>query len=800
MIRHNPPVVLRGLKSVQLRTVGATVAVVALLPPVAVGATQSGRTGGADLVVRKLSASASAKAEGVLLVSDSIGNVGKDRAAASRVAYFLAKGRTRARRALRLVIGSRRVPALVSTQTSARRTRIELPRRLAAGRYFVAACADVGGHVDERVERNNCRLARRPVTVAARARRVGPAVPTLIDRPADPTNSTEATFSFAGEPNVAFRCSVDGDDFGPCRSPTTYSAFSEGRHAFSVKALAAGRESPPATYEWHVDLSPPAPPVFVAMPPDPTASRTASIAFTGEVQEMFKCSLDGGAFTPCSSPQRVGGPLADGSHRFAVKAQDRAGNESAAAFATWTVDTAPPAPPLLLSVPDDPTNDTHATFRVAGAPESGGTWLCRLDAAAQTPCGSVQHYPGPLPEGSHRFEVEAMDAAGNIARTAHTWVVDTTPPPPPALLTAPENPTSDRTATFTFTDAESRVTFRCWRDGGSIEWCPSPHTYSNLGDGDHRFAVIARDEAGNWSVGSVHRWLIDTTPPPALGLDLGVFAGTKNPEGVAAFATWLRRPITRVLEYLGYASWSDIENPPEIDVWKGRGYRMVYAVPMLPASGASLRTGAAGTYNDRFRALARRLVDAGQANAVIRLGWEFNGWWYPWTAKDDPVAFAEYWRQIVTAMRSVPGGSFKFDWSTNVGPASVEPDKAYPGDAYVDYVGITVFDQDWYPGWQDPRLRWQNLVNLPFGLLWHRDFALQHGKPVVFDEWGLSIRDDGHGGGDDPYYVSKMFTWLNATRAAWALYFEFDKEDGRHALTNGQFPLAAKRFRELFGS
>ena len=54
----------------------------------------------------------------------------------------------------------------------------------------------------------------------------------------------------------------------------------------------------------------------------------------------------------------------------------------------------------------------------------------------------------------------------------------------------------------------------------------------------------------------------------------------------------------------------------------------------------------------------------------------------------DAANFVAFWRQIVTTMRAVPGAKFKFLWNPNSGsPTTYTPDQAYPGDAYVDYVG-----------------------------------------------------------------------------------------------------------------
>ncbi len=46
-----------------------------------------------------------------------------------------------------------------------------------------------------------------------------------------------------------------------------------------------------------------------------------------------------------------------------------------------------------------------------------------------------------------------------------------------------------------------------------------------------------------------------------------------------------------------------------------------------------------------------------------------------------------YFRHIVTTMRSVPGAAFRFVWNPTSGPEPEAAQNAYPGDAYVDYVG-----------------------------------------------------------------------------------------------------------------
>jgi hypothetical protein len=77
---------------------------------------------------------------------------------------------------------------------------------------------------------------------------------------------------------------------------------------------------------------------ITAAPSGDVGSTTASIEFTSsEAGSSFTCSLDGGAFSACTSPATYSG-LALGPHSFRVVATDPAGNpDPTPASASWTV-------------------------------------------------------------------------------------------------------------------------------------------------------------------------------------------------------------------------------------------------------------------------------------------------------------------------------------------------------------------------------------------------------------------------------------------------------------------------------
>ena len=193
--------------------------------------------------------------------------------------------------------------------------------------------------------------------------------------------------------------------------------------------------------------------------------------------------------------------------------------------------------------------------------------------------------------------------------------------------------------------------------------------------------------------------------PPATSFTAYVGAGA--PLQLKALSTQLGYNITYASDAMGQSTWTDISDYAwDINSWKGSGYHMIWAVPMLPdTGGVSLAIGATGAYNGYFTLLAQNLVAAGMGNSYLRIGWEFNQSRYPWYAAGQADAFVTYWRQIVTAMRAVPGTQFHFIWNPSRGDNGPK-DKAmgnlasyYPGDAYVDMIGMDVYDTAWnsYP-------------------------------------------------------------------------------------------------------
>ncbi len=359
-------------------------------------------------------------------------------------------------------------------------------------------------------------IAWQTAIVGLKLHSTAPPTPVITSTPANPTNQTGASFSFSDtEAGVSFLCQLDGGTFSACSSPVTYSGpLTPGSHTFSVKAEdSAGNQSAATSFTWTINTTAPPTPTITSMPANPTNQTSASFSFTdSQTGVTFLCQLDGSAFTACSSPATYSG-LSQGGHTFSVKAQDSTGNQSADTSFTWTINTTAPPTPTITSMPVNPTNQTSASFRFTDS-QTGVTFLCQRDGSAFTACSSPATYTG-LSQGSHTFSVEAQDSAGNqSAATSFTWTINTTAPPTPTITSMPANPTNQTSASFSFTDSQTGVTFLCQRDGSAFTACSSPATYTGLSQGSHTFSVEAQDSAGNQSAATSFTWTIDTTAPP----------------------------------------------------------------------------------------------------------------------------------------------------------------------------------------------------------------------------------------------------------------------------------------------
>ena len=273
--------------------------------------------------------------------------------------------------------------------------------------------------------------------------------------------------------------------------------------------------------------------------------------------------------------------------------------------------------------------------------------------------------------------------------------------------------------------------------------------------------------------------------------------------------------MTRVIDYLPTNNWAAMTGATWLmAAYTNQPITLELSVPMLPDDVRpdgirwSLEECATGAYDLHWVTLGRNLVANSLPATVIRPGWEFNGSWYRWSAANGKAgAFRGCFQRLVSSMRAVPGSRFTFDWSPNIGPGNMPAEQAYPGDAFVDIIGLDVYDLSWtwYPvpaGTSLSQAReaaWSWTARGDHGLSFWSAFAASRQKPLALAEWGITARPDGHGGGDNPLFVDRMMDFIldpaNNVRANH--YFNVDLPWVQHDLTRAdtQFPASAAQLR-----
>ena len=344
-----------------------------------------------------------------------------------------------------------------------------------------------------------------------------PDAPTITGTsPASPANDTEPEVqgTLGGGSPTDVRLYASADCTGAVAATGTAAEFTAGGITITVgdntttpiSAIAVGESDSSCSNTISYVEDSTAPNALIdSGPAGLTNNPSPSFAFhSSEPGSSFECRLDastGGTWAPCSSPKDYVG-LAQGPHKFEVRAIDAAGNaDPTPAARTFNVDTTPPNT-LIDSGPAGLTNNASPSFTFH-SPQPNVTFECRLDASTGgtwAPCSSPKVYTA-LAQGPHKFEVRAIDAAGNADPTpaVRTFNVDTIPPNT-LIDSGPVGPTSNASPSFTFHSPQPNTSFECRLDpatGGTWEPCSSPKGYTGLAQGKHRFEVRAIDAAGN---------------------------------------------------------------------------------------------------------------------------------------------------------------------------------------------------------------------------------------------------------------------------------------------------------------
>ena len=245
----------------------------------------------------------------------------------------------------------------------------------------------------------------------------------------------------------------------------------------------------------------------------------------------------------------------------------------------------------------------------------------------------------------------------------------------------------------------------------------------------------------------------------------------------------------------------------------------------------------AGKHDDVFVGLINSWKKVGYTTVDARIGPEMNGTFEPWYMGNDPGTVADFtaaFRHIADLVHAIPGIVVRTVWNpANLNYTGQPTSSAYPGDQYVDVIGIdtystvypaTLYDwhkndgsyaanvQDWYADpvnrehyWANPNAtEWNPNGYDPsqWGMKQALAFAVAHNKSVGIAETGAGGDGTRTGPVDDPDFPKWLYSVLSlpgAPKVDYVNIWDINPGDGDWEFTNGNKPLEAAAWRQYFG-
>lgn len=261
---------------------------------------------------------------------------------------------------------------------------------------------------------------------------VDPSAPSisLSSKPNLYSNKTVSTFSFTGTSVARYECQFNSEAATPCTSPVNKTLAANSVHTFTLRAFSAAGLKSELVYNWTIDTLAPSDIGISGTPANSISSNPNAFINFSAIDNFgvasFQCSLDGSAFTICSSPQNF--VANNGSHTFVVKAFDLAGNSLTSQVHNWTVDSLPPSN-SFTSTPPASTASRTASFVFSPLDTGSGiaSVQCSLDSAAFSSCTTPTTFNASnLSIGAHSLKVQTLDKAGNQNLIAYSWTISGT--------------------------------------------------------------------------------------------------------------------------------------------------------------------------------------------------------------------------------------------------------------------------------------------------------------------------------------------------------------------------------------
>jgi hypothetical protein len=264
-------------------------------------------------------------------------------------------------------------------------------------------------------------------------------------------------------------------------------------------------------------------------------------------------------------------------------------------------------------------------------------------------------------------------------------------------------------------------------------------------------------------------------------------SGTRNNSTTANFIAWRGTPIGVVSGWItwrdGWAGMYKYASGYSPRALRSKSPNVSFAHGLFPWGG-TLSACAAGAYDSQHKEVASRLAANGVGNAEIRLGWEANGDWYPWTAVGQPELWRRCFTRIARVMKAV-SPSFRICWSMSK-KGRIDVRTIWPHDSSpITNICLSHYDDAYDRLWNE------TYKGGCWGLRCWLQFARDHGRKLAFGEWGVGRA------GDNAQYIQDMHDFF--VEAGPDLAHEAYMNAGKYRLYPvGTLPKSSALYQKLF--
>jgi beta-mannanase len=197
---------------------------------------------------------------------------------------------------------------------------------------------------------------------------------------------------------------------------------------------------------------------------------------------------------------------------------------------------------------------------------------------------------------------------------------------------------------------------------------------------------------------------VAASAPRSIALGVYQHGAPWTMEPLAAFEALAERPVDIVMWYQDWALARNLDLTMLQRVVEHDACPLITWEPWDATRGAEQPTFhltrlLAGDHDQFVETWARQLAAFGHP-VLLRWGHEMNGHWYPWSvgrAGTSAANYVESWRHLWSVFRAAGADNVQWIWSPNAlaGARAFEP--CYPGDAFVDWVGLDGYN---WGGWR----------------------------------------------------------------------------------------------------